>query len=97
MTESELSIVEALIAEASNDDLEIIRVAFNARQKALRNNSLNKIKFGLAVGDKVSLNHRKFGGKVVGKVMKIKRTKADVMLNGTTYIVPIGMLTKEVA
>ena len=97
MTNSELSIVEELIGEATTEDLETIRVAFNARQKALRNNSLNKIKFGLSVGDKVSLHHKKFGGKVVGKVMKIKRTKADVMLNGTTYIVPMGMLTKEVA
>lgn len=93
MEESELSMVEALIAEASNDDLEIIRVAFNARQKALR----NTIKTGLAVGDKVSLVHRKFGGKIVGEVMKIKRTKADVMLNGTVYNVPMGMLTKEIA
>ena len=93
MTKSELSMVEALIAEATNDDLEIVRVAFNARQKALR----NTIKTGLAVGDKVSLVHRKFGGKIVGEVMKIKRTKADVMLNGTVYNVPMGMLTKEVA
>ena len=93
MTKSELNMVEALIAEASNDDLEIIRVAFNARQKALR----NTIKNGLAVGDKVSLVHKKFGGKIVGEVMKIKRTKADVMLNGILYNVPMGMLTKEEA
>ena len=93
MTKSELNMVEALIGEATNDDLEIVRVAFNARQKALR----TTFKTGLAVGDKVSLTHRKFGGKVVGEVLKIKRTKADVMLNGVSYIVPMGMLTKEVA
>ena len=93
MTKSEISKLKALIGKASNDELEIVRVEFNARQKALR----NTFKTGLTVGDMVSLVHRKFGGKVVGEVMKIKRTKADVMLNGTVYNVPMGMLTKEVA
>ena len=93
MTNSEINKLKALIGKASNDELEIVRVAFNARQKALR----TTFKTGLAVGDKVSLTHRKFGGKVVGEVLKIKRTKADVMLNGISYIVPMGMLTKEVA
>ena len=93
MTKSEISKLKALIGKASNDELEIVRVAFNNRQKALR----TTIKTGLAVGDMVSLVHRKFGGKIVGEVMKIKRTKADVMLNGTVYNVPMGMLTKEVA
>ena len=97
MTNSEISKLTALIGKASSDELDIVREAYNIRQKELRNRSLNKIKFGLTVGDKVSLHHKKFGGKAVGKVMKIKRTKADVMLNGTTYIVPMGMLTKEVA
>ena len=93
MTKSEISKLTALIGKASNDELEIVRVAFNNRQKALR----TEIKTGLSVGDMVSLVHRKFGGKIVGEVMKIKRTKADVMLNGTVYNVPMGMLTKEVA
>jgi hypothetical protein len=93
MTKNEIARLTALIGKASNDELEIIRVAFNNRQKALR----NTIKTGLSVGDMVSLVHRKFGGKIVGEVMKIKRTKADVMLNGTVYNVPMGMLTKEVA
>lgn len=93
MTKSEISKLTALIGKASNDELEIVRVAFNNRQKALR----TTIKTGLAAGDMVSLVHRKFGGKIVGEVMKIKRTKADVMLNGTVYNVPMGMLTKEVA
>ena len=93
MTKSEISKLTALIGKASNDELEIVRVAFNNRQKALR----TAIKTGLAVGDMVSLVHRKFGGKIVGEVMKIKRTKADVMLNGTLYNVPMGMLTREVA
>ena len=93
MTKSEVAKMTALIGKASNDELEIVRVAFNARQKALR----TTFKTGLAVGDMVSLVHRKFGGKVVGEVLKIKRTKADVMLNGTSYIVPMEMLTKEVA
>jgi hypothetical protein len=93
MTKSEIEKLKALIGKASNDELEIVRVSFNARQKALR----TTFKTGLSVGDIVSLVHRKFGGKIVGEVMKIKRTKADVMLNGTVYNVPMGMLTKEVA
>lgn len=93
MTNSEITKLKSLIAKASNDELEIVRVAFNDRQKALR----TTVKTGLSVGDIVSLVHRKFGGKIVGEVMKIKRTKADVMLNGTVYNVPMGMLTKEVA
>ena len=93
MTNSEITKLKSLIAKASNDELEIVRVAFNDRQKALR----TTIKTGLSVGDMVSLVHRKFGGKIVGEVMKIKRTKADVMLNGTVYNVPMGMLTKEVS
>jgi hypothetical protein len=93
MTNSEITKLKSLIAKASNDELEIVRAAFNDRQKALR----TTVKTGLSVGDIVSLVHRKFGGKIVGEVMKIKRTKADVMLNGTVYNVPMGMLTKEVA
>jgi Cu/Ag efflux pump CusA len=93
MTKTEINKLKSLIAKASNDELEIVRVAFNDRKKALR----TTVKTGLSVGDIVSLVHRKFGGKIVGEVMKIKRTKADVMLNGTVYNVPMGMLTKEVA
>ena len=93
MTKSEIAKIKALIGKASNDELEIVRVAFNARQKALR----TTFKTGLAAGDKVSLTHRKFGGKIVGEVLKVKRTKADVMLNGISYLVPMEMLTKEAA
>ena len=93
MTQTEINRLLGLIAKASKEELDLVRAAHGARTKVLR----NQIKSGLSVGDTVSLVHRKFGGKIVGEVMKIKRTKADVMLNGTLYNVPMGMLTREVA
>ena len=83
--------VEALIAEAKNNEqLDVIREAFNARVKELR----NERKTGFLPGDKVSLTHRKFGGTIHGIVEKVKRTKAAVNIEGTTWNVPMEMLTK---
>ena len=93
MTKTEINKLKSLIAKASHDELNVVRVAFNDRQKALRTTA----KTGLSVGDIVSLVHRKFGGKAIGEVMKIKRTKASVRLNGLVYNVPMEMLTKEAA
>jgi hypothetical protein len=93
MTQTEINKLKSLIAKASNEELNVVREAHSRRTSVLR----NQVKSGLTIGDTVSLVHRKFGGKVVGEVLKIKRTKADVILNGTVYNVPMGMLTREVA
>ena len=74
MTKSEIARMTALIGKASTEELNTVREAYNARMKTLRNES----KAGLAVGDTVSLTHRKFGGYVKGIVTKVRRTRASV-------------------
>ena len=93
MTLTEINKLKVLIAKANQEELNIVREAHTRRTSRLR----NQTKAGLSIGDAVSVFHRKFGGKVVGEVLKIKRTRADVKLNGTVYSVPMGMLTREVA
>ena len=93
MTQTEIKRLKTLIAKANTEELNIVREAHSARSSVLR----KVIKTGLSVGDAVSLVHRKFGGKAIGEVMKINRTRAEVKLNGTVYNVPMGMLTKETA
>jgi len=90
MTNSEIARMTALIGKASTEELNTVREAYNARMKTLRNES----KAGLAVGDTVSLTHRKFGGYVKGIVTKVKRTRASVEIGLTSYDVPMSMLTK---
>ena len=90
MTKSEIAKLTALIGIASTEELNTVREAYNARMKALRNES----KAGLAVGDTVSLTHRKFGGYVKGIVTKVRRTRASVEIGPTVYNIPMEMLTK---
>ena len=93
MTKSEIARMTALIGKASTEELNTVREAYNARMKTLRNES----KAGLAVGDTVSLTHRKFGGYVKGIVTKVRRTRASVEIGLTSYDVPMAMLTKVCA
>jgi transcription antitermination factor NusG len=90
MTKSEIARLTALIGKASTEDLSTVREAYNARMKALT----NEAKTGFAVGDTVSLEHRKFGGYVKGIVTKVNRTRAKVEIGLTVYNVPMSMLTK---
>ena len=91
MTKSEIARLTALIGKASTEELNtVVREAYNARMKTLRNES----KAGLAVGDTVSLTHRKFGGYVKGIVTKVRRTRASVEIGTTVYDIPMAMLTK---
>ena len=90
MTKSEIARMTALIGKASTEELNTVREAYNARMKTLRNES----KAGLAVGDTVSLTHRKFGGYVKGIVTKVRRTRASVEIGLTSYDVPMAMLPK---
>ena len=90
MTKSEIARLTALIGKASTEELNTVREAYNARMKTLRNES----KAGLAVGDTVSLTHRKFGGYVKGIVTNVRRTRASVEIGPTVYNIPMEMLTK---
>lgn len=90
MTKSEIARMTALIGKASTEELNTVREAYNARMKTLRNES----KAGLAVGDTVSLTHRKFGGYVKGIVTKVRRTRASVEIGPSVYDIPMAMLTK---
>ena len=90
MTKSEIARLTALIGKASTEELNTVREAYNARMKTLRNES----KAGLAVGDTVSLTHRKFGGYVKGIVTKVRRTRASVEIGPSVYDIPMAMLTK---
>jgi len=56
------------------------------------------IKKSLAVGDLVTFSGRHKGDRssrfpVTGTVSKVKRTNADIDVNGKIWIVPIGMLS----
>ena len=90
MTKSEIARMSALIGKASTEELNTVREAYNARMKTLRNES----RAGLAVGDTVSLTHRKFGGYVKGIVTKVRRTRASVEIGPAVYDIPMAMLTK---
>jgi len=90
MTKSEQKQLMALIGKASRKDLEIVKIAYKARQDSLA----SEARVGLASGDTVSLVHRKFGGYVKGIVTKVKRTRATVEIGLTSYDVPMSMLTK---
>ena len=89
MTKSEIARMTALIGKASTEELNTVREAYNARMKTLRNES----KAGLAVGDTVSLTHRKFGGYVKGIVTEVRRSRASVEIGPSIYNIPMAMLT----
>ena len=90
MKNSEITTLIALIGKANANELSTVREAYMTRMKNLRNES----KGGFALGDTVSLTHRKFGGYVEGVIAKVNRTRAKVEIGPVTYNVPMAMLTK---
>jgi len=90
MTKSEQKQLMALIGKASKKDMEIVKIAYNARQDSLA----QEAKLNFSVGDMVSLIHNKFGGYAEGVVVKVNRSKAKVMIGVENYNVPFTMLTK---
>ena len=93
MTNSEIKKMTALIGKASSDELTLVREAYTLRMKSLRSEK----RAGFSAGDKVSLVHKKFGGKAYGIIEKVNRTRATVDVEGTVWTIPMTMLTKEVA
>jgi hypothetical protein len=88
MTRLETTQISGIIANASLDDLRMIRTMLSNRQDML--GFENKI--SLQVGMKVRVNHPKLAG-VELSINKINRTKATVSLkSGAVYVVPLSLI-----
>ena len=60
------------------------------KQKVLKARAIAKAKNQFSVGDTVNINGR--GKTLVGKILKINRTKAICLINGDKYDVPLSIM-----
>ena len=74
----------------TNENLSKVINLVKMQQKNLRNKAIMIAKAALSVGDTVKVNSKKITE--LGKVVKINRTKAEVLIDGTTWTCPLGML-----
>lgn len=70
-------------------DLRTIQGFVKDRKRALG----NRLKYSLAVGDKVTVNNGRTADK--GTITKINRTRAVVDMRNGSWNVPFSMITKE--
>ena len=89
MTRLETTQISGIIANASLDDLRMIRTMLSNRQDmlALQN------KISLSVGQLVKVNHPKLKGETL-EITKINRTKASVRshVGFGSYTVPLSLI-----
>jgi len=91
MKKSEMVKLATLIATIdTNENLSKVINLVKMQQKNLRNKAIMIAKAALSVGDTVKVNSKKITE--LGKVVKINRTKAEVLIDGTTWTCPLGML-----
>ena len=91
MNKSEMVKLATLIATIdTNENLSKVINLVKMQQKNLRNKAIMIAKAALSVGDTVKVNSKKITE--LGKVVKINRTKAEVLIDGTTWTCPLGML-----
>ena len=79
--------IKGIIANASLDDLRIIREYLSNRQDQLGYEN----KFTLQVGQVVWVNHPKLKG-VSCVIKEIKRTKASIKCDRGAYTVPLSLI-----
>lgn len=84
------NLIQQIFAIDNNDDLNEVIEAVKIQQQGLRDIAIAKAKVKFHVGDKVAYNGK--NGYTVGKIVKMKIKRADVLVNGTTWNVPLSML-----
>lgn len=91
MKKSEIVKLATLIAKIDNNvTLGTVINLVKDQQKNIRNTAALIAKASLAVGDTVKVHSKKITE--LGKVTKINRTKAIVMIDGKSWTCPLGML-----
>lgn len=91
MKKSEIVKLATLIAKIDNNvTLSTVINLVKDQQKNIRNTAALIAKASLAVGDTVKVHSKKITE--LGKVTKINRTKAIVMIDGKSWTCPLGML-----
>ena len=71
-------------------DLNKVIAVIKNQQKVLKARAIAKAKNQFSVGDTVNINGR--GKTLVGKILKINRTKAICLINGDKYDVPLSIM-----
>lgn len=83
-------LTQQIFAIDNMDELNLVIEAVKIQQKGLRDIAIAKAKVKFHVGDKVGYNGK--NGYTIGKIVKMKVKRADVLVNGTTWNVPLSML-----
>ena len=71
-------------------DLNKVIAVIKNQQKVLKAKAIANAKNQFTVGDTVNINSR--GKTLVGEILKINRTKAICLINGSKYDVPLTIM-----
>ena len=84
------------ISTLNEQQLELINSAVVDQLKAVRRRKASIARHIFSVGDNVKFGEAGARGKrslKIGKLTRIKRTRAEVLVENTTWTVPLSMLT----
>ena len=84
------SMIQAINAISSNEEMNEVIDLIKMKQKQLRNIKARNVKASIQVGDSVKVNGR--NGLRIGTVEKIKVKKAIVMIDGRLWDCPLTIL-----
>ena len=94
MTREQIILSE--LAKLDEQQLKTINHAVVSQLKVIRQRKANSIRYTLTAGDRVGFGDRNARGKrsyKEGSLVRIKRTRAEVLVGMTTWTVPLNMLS----
>lgn len=88
MANINLIITEILSLQSAEEINQAVR-EINTALKYVRGRDLRKKKYEFSIGDEVSMVNGRDGETLEGRITKIKRSNAEVNVDGITWNVPI--------
>ena len=73
-------------------DLNKVISVIRNQQKVLKAKAIAQAKNQFSVGDTINIKSSKLGKTLVGKILKINRTKAICIIDGAKYDVPLSIM-----
>lgn len=88
-----MAILETMLLTWSDDEVSQAWTLIGEEGKQRQTRRMQKMKYTLYPGDKVSFQGKK-AGSVIGTIVRIKTKKAIVEVSGQNWDVPLAMLKK---
>tara|TARA_R110000824_G_scaffold392124_1_gene590311 strand:- start:48 stop:335 length:288 start_codon:yes stop_codon:yes gene_type:complete len=82
-------IITEILSLQGADEINSAVKEINSALKVIRGRDLREMKYQFKIGDSVIVDNPRDGYRVFGTILKIKRTKAEIDMDGVKWNVPI--------